>query len=325
MSHGNARLTPWGRVLLVERVLGDRRPVAHVAKELGISRQCAHRWVRRFRAEGNAGLFDRSSRPRTSPNRTTEEREVAVLTARRQLRQGPLRIAAVTGVPARTVSRILARHEVPKLAWCDPLTGELIRASRATANRYERDRPGELVHVDVKKLGRIPDGGGWRARGETATNHASRRERTPIGFDYVHAVIDDHSRLAYAEIHDDEKGTTAAGVLLRAAKFFASCGISKIERVISDNAFAYRNSADFKEAVATLGAEQKFIKPHCPWTNGKIERLNRTLATEWAYRQIFTSNAERTAALAPWLNHYNTERIHTGIGATPISRVSPTS
>ncbi len=325
MSHGNARLTPWGRVLLVERVLGDRRPVAHVAKELGISRQCAHRWVRRFRAEGNAGLFDRSSRPRTSPNRTTEEREVAVLTARRQLRQGPLRIAAVTGVPARTVSRILARHEVPKLAWCDPLTGELIRASRATANRYERDRPGELVHVDVKKLGRIPDGGGWRARGETATNHASRRERTPIGFDYVHAVIDDHSRLAYAEIHDDEKGTTAAGVLLRAAKFFASCGISKIERVISDNAFAYRNWADFKEAVATLGAEQKFIKPHCPWTNGKIERLNRTLATEWAYRQIFTSNADRTAALAPWLNHYNTERIHTGIGATPISRVSPTS
>ena len=320
MSHANARLTVRGRALLVERVIGDRRPVAHVAKELGISRQCAHRWVRRFRDEGAPGLLDRSSRPRSSPNRTTHNREIAVLAARRELRQGPLRLSAVTGVPARTISRILARHNVPPLAWCDPLTGELIRASRATANRYERERPGELVHIDVKKLGRIPDGGGWRAHG--------RREEVRgrgIGFDYVHAVIDDHTRLAYAEIHADEKGSTAAGVLIRAAEFFATCGIPKIERVLSDNAFAYRLSTDFKNAVATIGAEQRFIKPHCPWTNGKIERLNRTLATEWAYSRIFTSNQARTDALAPWLNHYNTERIHTGIGTTPINRVTPTS
>jgi transposase InsO family protein len=222
------------------------------------------------------------------------------------------------------VSRILARNGVPKLAWCDPLTGELIRASRATANRYERERPGELVHIDVKKLGRIPNGGGWRADpAQSRRNHQS--PSTQVGFDYVHAVIDDHTRLAYAEIHDDETGKTAAGVLLRAAEFFASCGIPKIERVISDNAFAYRLSTDFKNAIAQLGAQQRFIKPHCPWTNGKVERLNRTLATEWAYRQIFTSNQARTNALAPWLNHYNTERIHTGIGATPISRVTPTS
>ena len=247
-----------------------------------------------------------------------------MLAARRGLRQGPLRIAVLTGVPARTVSRILARHDVPPLAWCDPLTGELIRASRATANRYERERPGELVHVDVKKLGRIPDGGGWRALGREATN-TSERKKARIGFDYVHAVIDDHTRLAYAEIHADEKGPTAAGVLTRAAEFFARNGIPRIERVISDNAFAYRKSTAFKNAVAQLGAEQRFIKPHCPWTNGKVERLNRTLATEWAYRQAFASNEQRTAALAPWLNYYNTERIHTGIGATPISRVSPTS
>ncbi|WP_431245694.1 IS481 family transposase [Leifsonia xyli] len=325
MSHGNARLTVHGRSLLVERVVTDHRPVAHVAKELGVSRQCAHRWVRRFLAEGVAGLADRSSRPRSSPSRTSLEREQAVLAARERLRQGPARISTVTGVPTRTVSRILLRHHVPRLSWCDPLTGELIRASRATTNRYERERPGELVHVDVKKLGRIPDGGGWRAEGQTTINHRSRRSRTPIGFDYIHAVIDDHSRLAYAEIHDDETGKTAAGVLLRAAEFFASCGIPKIERVISDNAFAYRLSTDFKTAVAALGAEQRFIKPHCPWTNGKVERLNRTLATEWAYRQIFTSNQARTEALAPWLNYYNTERIHTGIGATPISRVTPTS
>lgn len=323
MSHANARLTLRGRALLIERVLGDRRPVAHVAKELGISRQCAHRWVRRFRAEGPAGLMDRSSRPRSSPNHTTENREAAVLTARRELRQGPLRIAAATGVPARTVSRILSRHNVPPLAWCDPLTGQPIRAARATTNRYERERPGELVHIDVKKLGRIPDGGGWRAHGREATA-AHKHKRTLIGFDYVHTVIDDHTRLAYAEIHDDETGATCAGVLIRAAEFFARNGIPRIERIISDNAFAYRRSTLFKNAVAQLGAEQRFIKPHCPWTNGKVERLNRTLATEWAYRQVFTSNQARADALAPWLNYYNTERIHTGIGTTPISRVSPT-
>lgn len=317
------RLSPFGRALIVERVAAGR-PVAHVAAELGVSRQTAYRWVHRFRVHGVAGLSDRSSRPRYSPRRTSAAREQAVLDARRRLRQGPLRLSAATGVPPRTVSRILKRHGVPPLAWCDPLTGDLIRASRATSNRYERERPGELIHIDVKKLGRIPDGGGWRSLGREAANVGGRKN-TRIGFDYIHAVIDDHSRLAYAEIHDDETGKTAAGVLTRAAQFFAACGIPRIERVISDNAFAYRLSTDFKNAVAALGAQQRFIKPHCPWTNGKVERLNRTLATEWAYRQIFTNNAERTAALAPWLEYYNTERIHTGIGATPISRVSTRS
>ena len=324
MPHANTRLTVHGRALLIERVITDRRPVSHVAKELGISRQCAHRWINRHRAEGSAGLHNRSSRPRTCPGQTSPPREAAVVVARLLGRDGPLRIAAVTGVPARTVSRILARYDLPPLSWLDPVTGQTIRSSRATAERYERDRPGELVHIDVKKLGRIPDGGGWRADpDQSSRNHRAGHRR--VGFDYIHAVIDDHSRLAYAEIQPDEKGTTAAGVLERAAAFFAKHGIPRIERVLSDNAFAYRNSAAFKDAVARIGAEQRFIKPHCPWTNGKVERLNRTLAIEWAYKRKYTSNQHRADALAPWLNYYNTERIHTGIGTTPINRVSPTS
>ena len=294
----------------------DRRPVAHVAKEMGVSRQCAHRWVARFDAEGWNGLHDRSSRPRSFPTRTPADVESGVVAARRQLRVGRDRIAEVTGVPARTVSRILARHGLPAIAALDPVTGVVIRASKATSHRYERAAPGDLVHVDVKKLGRIPDGGGWRAHGRS-----EKVRGRGIGFDYVHAVVDDHSRLAYAEVHPDEKGSTAAAVLLRAAAFFASHGIV-IREVISDNAFAYRHSADFKDSVATLGARQLFIKPHCPWQNGKVERFNRTLQAEWAYRQPFTSNAERAQALDPWLHHYNNDRNHHGIGGKPpISRV----
>lgn len=319
MSHANARLTPRGRALLVRRVILDRRPVSHVAKELGVSRQCAHRWVRRFRSEGESGLLDRSSRPRRMPTKTSPEREQAVLDARARLRFGPARLAPETGVPARTISRILNRHDVPPLAWLAPVTGALIRATRRTTNRYERERPGELIHIDVKKLGRIPDGGGWRAHGRSEEVRARG-----IGFDYVHAAVDDHTRLAYAEIHPDEKGVTAAGFLIRAAAHFARHGITRIERVISDNAFAYRNSTAFKDAVAELGATQKFIKPHCPWQNGKVERFNRTLAAEWAYRQPFTSNTERANTLAPWIASYNTERIHSSHGLTPAARVTPT-
>jgi transposase InsO family protein len=319
MSHANARLTVHGRFLLVERVIGDHRPVAHVAKELGVSRQCAHRWVKRFRAEAEAGLLDRSSRPHRTPSRTSAEREAAVITARAELKCGPARLSRATGVPERTISRILARRGFPPLAACDPVTGALIRATRSTAVRYERDYPGELIHVDVKKLGRIPDGGGWRAHGRSETVRGRG-----IGFDYIHAAIDDRSRLAYAEIHPDEKGATAAGFLLRAAAYFKARGIRTIERIITDNAFAYRKSAAFKAAVAQLNAEQRFIRPHCPWTNGKIERFNRTLATEWAYAKPFTSNTERAEALDPWLNYYNTERIHAAIKGTPIMRVSLT-
>jgi transposase InsO family protein len=309
---------------LVRRVLGDgttgARPVAHVAKELGVSRQCAHRWLARYRAQGEAGLQDRSSRPHRSPRRTSAEVEQRVLAYRAEYRCGQDEIGAQLAVAPRTVARILRRHDVPLLRHCDPLTGAVIRACQTTAVRYERDRPGELVHVDVKKIGRIPDGGGWRAHGRS-----EQVRGRGIGYDYVHSMVDDHSRLAYCEVLPDEKGTTCAGFLTRAGAYFAGHGITRIERVMTDNAFAYRHSDAFRHAVAVLGARQKFIKPHCPWQNGKVERLNRTLQTEWAYRQIFTSNAERAAALAPWLEHYNTRRHHTALGGLPpTSRLSPT-
>jgi transposase InsO family protein len=201
------------------------------------------------------------------------------------------------------------------------MTGEVIRTSKATAVRYERKRPGELVHMDVKKLGKIPDGGGWRAVGRAEASPA-RNRRAGIGYDHVHSLVDDHSRLAYSEILPDEKGVTCAAFLARAAAYFAEKGITQIERVMTDNAFAYRHSSEVKRVCAALGAKQKFIKPHCPWQNGKVERLNRTLASEWAYRQAFTSNADRVAALAPWLEHYNTVRRHSALGGKPpVSRL----
>jgi len=324
VSHANARLTFHGRCLLIERIVSDRRPVSHVAKEMGISRQAAHRWVARFRAEGVPGLHDRSSRPHRMPRLTPVEVETAVVAARRELRQGRDRIAEATGVPARTVSAILARHRLPPIAVLDPVTGAVIRASKATEHRYERAAPGDLVHVDVKKLGRIRDGGGWRALGREVAprSHGGRDEphRSRIGFDYVHAAVDDHSRLAYAEIHPDEKGATCAGFLIRAAAFYASHGIT-VREVMTDNAQNYIRSRDFQAALADLGARHRLIRPYCPWQNGKVERFNRTLQAEWAYRQPFTSNTERANALEPWLHHYHNDRNHHGIGGKPpISR-----
>lgn len=325
MSHVNARLNVRGRVLLVERVLDQRRPVAHVAKELGVSRQCAHRWVARFKADGVAGLVDRSSRPKRSPTRTSAQVEARVLALRASERRGQDWLGPEVGIPARTVGAILRRNQVALLRDCDPLTGELIRSSKTTAVRYERARPGELVHMDVKKLGRIPDGGGWRAHGRENGKTAAQKRRR-IGFDYVHSLVDDHSRLAYSEILPDEKGASCAGFLLRAAAHFARCGITSIETVMTDNHFSYKLSTDMREAIATLGAQHIFIKTHCPWQNGKVERLNRTLQTEWAYRQVFHSNQDRHDALAPWLDYYNNRRRHSALGGQPpISRLSPTS
>jgi transposase InsO family protein len=323
VSHRNARLTFHGRRLLVARVESGM-PVAHVAKAMGISRQCAHRWVARYAAEGEDGLHDRSSRPRRCPLRTAPQVEEAVLAMRRQERRGQDWLGPELGLPARTVSRVLRRHEVPYLRECDPLTGEPIRSSKASAVRYERGRPGELVHMDVKKVGRIPEGGGWRAHGrQMGSSSAAKKAR--IGYDYVHSVVDDHSRLAYSETLPDENGPTCGAFLLRAATYFAERGIARIERVMTDNHFSYRRSNDVAAAIAELGAKHKFIRPHCPWQNGKVERFNRTLQVEWAYREVFLSNDDRCAALAPWLEHYNTERRHTALdGLPPASRLSPT-
>jgi transposase InsO family protein len=300
-------------------------PVAHAARAMGVSRQCAHRWLRRFDAEGVAGLEDRSSRPYRMPAKTAAAVEAVVLEARRRHRRGQDWLGAELGVAPRTVSRILRRHDVPRLAACDPLTGAVIRASKATAVRYERDRPGDLVHMDVKKIGRIPDGGGWRAHGRHMGS-TSAKKKARIGFDYVHSMVDDHSRFAYSEILPDEKAETCAAYFTRAVEHFAAHGITRIAEVMTDNHWSYTKSRALVAQITALGAAHITIKPHCPWQNGKVERFNRTLQTEWAYRQVFLTNDERSAALEPWLQIYNTRRRHSALeGLPPISRLpSPT-
>lgn len=222
MSHGSARLTVHGRRLIVERHRAGWRQ-AHIAAALGVSRKCVKTWIDRFAAEGEAGLATRSTPPRATPTRTSATVEAAVVAARATHREGPDVLAVRIGVPARTVSRILRRHAMPYLRELDAITGQVIRSSKQTAVRYERERPGELIHMDVKKLGKIPDGGGWRAHGRAEGN---RDRKTRIGYDYVHSLVDDHSRLAYSEILPDEKGPTRAEFLTRAIDYFAAHGIT---------------------------------------------------------------------------------------------------
>lgn len=324
MSHVRARLAPAGRLILVQRVLSGR-PVSHVAKEMGVSRQCAHRWISRFHRFGPAGLLDRSSRHRTHPATTPPATAARLLELRQTERLGRDELARRVGVSPSTASRIVARAGLPRLHELDPVTGIRIRASRRTQLRYEREQAGDLIHIDVKKLGRIPDGGGWRVNGPDAIDHNPGRDRTiRLGFDYVHVAIDDHSRLAFARVLPDEKGPTCAAFLAEAAAFFAEHDI-RIREVMTDNAWNYTHSRDFRAALDTIGASHIRTRPHSPWQNGKAERFNRTLQEAWAYRHPFTSNQERHDALAPWLHHYNYARPHTACGGQPpISRLSPT-
>ncbi|QPP07334.1 IS481 family transposase [Streptomyces bathyalis] len=318
MYHRNARLTVRGRRLLVDRVRSGR-PVAHVAREMGISRATAYKWVRRYACEGQAGLADRSSRPHHTPHRTPRALELRVCALRTERKLGPARIGPILGMPPSTVHRVLTRHGLHRLSWLDRPTGRLIR-------RYERSRPGELVHVDVKKLGRIPEGGGWRVHGREAARAARPQSRHSTGYDYIHSAVDDHSRLAYSEVHPDEKATTCADFIRRAAAHFATLGIDRIERVLTDNAWSYRKSDLWKQALAGLGAVGKRIRPYRPQTNGKVERFNRTLLDEWAYQRPYSSNSERTAALDNFLHAYNHHRCHTALaGQPPISRVNNAS
>jgi transposase InsO family protein len=307
---------------LVERVEVHGRPVAHVAREMGVSRQCAHRWVSRYRAHGVAGLEDRSSRPRSSPGQTPPAKEAEVIAARTQARVGPDELARRTGVPARTVSRILRRAGLPYLWQLDPVTGERIRASKTTARRYEKAHPGDLVHVDVKKLGRLHPGGGWKAHGR-AMGSTGAKKRARIGYDYIHSAIDDHSRVAYSEILSDEKGATCAAFIARSLAWFATQDVI-VKAVITDNHWSYKHSADVARELTAAGAEHWYIKAHCPWQNGKVERFNRTLAAEWAYARAYESNENRADAFPQWLAHYNNERHHYAVGAAPITRLSPT-
>ena len=306
--HGNARLTPVGRLTLVMRIESGR-PVAHVAAEMGISRPTAYKWWRRWQDDGEAGLIDRSSRPLSCPHRSPVELESAIEDLRRTLKLGPVRIAARLGVPASTVHRVLCRLGLNRLAWMDRPTGRVIR-------RYERDQPGELVHIDIKKLGRVPDGGGWRVNGR---ENRPNRHRGP-GWDFVHAAIDDRSRLAYAEIHPDERADTCVAFWRRARAFYADHGI-EVTGVMTDNAKAYLCER-FQTAITEAGARHWSIPPYSPQINGKVERLNRTLLDEWAYVQPWPDNPTRTAALDEWLHLYNHHRHHTAVGGPPISRVN---
>ena len=317
MGHANARLTVRGRLLLVHRVLAGHKP-GEVAKQLGVSRQTVYKWVRRYRNEGPAGLADRSSRPGSCPRMTSAATVAKIVATRLAMHAGPIRVAAALGLSASTVGAVIRRKGLPRLAELDRITGEIVRSSsRRSTVRYEHARPGDLLHVDVKKLGRIPDGGGWRLHGRGQIAH-----NTGQGWDYIHVAVDDHSRVAYVEVLPDETSPTCAAFLHRAAGWFAHQGVT-VRRVLTDNAWAYRRGGAWAMVCSALQIRRRFIQPGRPWTNGKAERLNRTLQTEWAYSQAWTCNADRTAALASWVAHYNTERAHSSLGGrTPISRLA---
>jgi transposase InsO family protein len=320
MSHANARLTVHGRAELVRRVVELGRPVAHVVIELNVSRATGYKWLARWRAEGTAGLLDRPSRAHRLPGKTPARLEAQVLALRSERKLGPARIGPLVGLAPSTVHAVLRRHGMHRLAWLDRPTGQLIR-------RYERARPGELVHVDVKKLGVIRAGGGWRAHGKGSVQHNHSRSEADagrrVGYDYVHCAIDDHTRLAYAEIHPDETAATCAAFLRSAAAWFTTVGISRIERVLTDNAMAYRRSHAWRQTLTEIGAQARFTRSYRPQTNGKAERFNRTLADEWAYIRPFDSSAERAAALPGWLHTYNHHRSHTALGGRPpITRLA---
>lgn len=320
MAHASARTNLFARRLMVERVAAGW-PAAHVAEQLGVSRATVHKWLRRHAEGGDAALVDRSSRPIRMPARTPTRVEKRVLAARRRRQRGAVVLAADLGLNPSTVGRILARHHVPDLAAVDPITGDPVRCSRRSANRYEHPTPGAMIHVDVKKLGRIPPGGGWRLRGREATV-AHKHKRIKTGYDYVHTAIDDHTRLAYSEIHADEKDATCAGFLHRALAWFAGHGVV-VRRLLTDNALVYRHGTDWGWVCTAWQLKRRFTKPGCPWTNGKAERFNRTLLTEWAYAHPWTSNNLRRRGLDRFLHHYNTRRGHSALGGhPPISRLT---
>ena len=311
MSHPRAKLTVHGRLLLVGRVLDLGWTVPMAAEAQGCSPATGYKWIRRFRAEGADGLRDRSSRPHRSPARLSARREAAILSRRQATLEGPHRIAWALGEAPSTVHRVLRRLGAPRLR-------DLDRPTR-TVVRYERERPGELVHVDIKKQGRIPEGGGWRVHGRDRLT-GSRRHRGH-GYDFVHAAVDDRSRLAYAEILADERKETASAFMGRALGFFADRGIT-VERVLTDNGSCYR-SRTFAQMLVDAGVGHRRTRPYRPQTNGKVERFNLTLKWEWAYARPYETNASRTAALERWLHDYNYHRPHMAhAGKPPITVVN---
>jgi transposase InsO family protein len=298
-------------LLLVQRVLQLGWTVSMAAEAQGCSAATGYKWVRRFQAEGLEGLHDRSSRPLRCPMRLSPSREAAILARREATLEGPHRIAWALGEAPATVHRVLRRMGAPRLRDLDRPTRQVVR--------YERDRPGELVHVDIKKQGRIPPGGGWRVHGPQL--RAGSRHHRGQGYDFVHAAIDDRSRLAYAEILPDERKETACGFMTRALRFYASHGIA-VERVLTDNGSCYR-SKDFARVLNAAGISHRRTRPYRPQTNGKVERFNQTLKWEWAYARAYETNASRTEELSRWVHHYNYHRPHMALsGRAPITAVN---
>jgi transposase InsO family protein len=324
VSHANAALTPKARLRLARLIVDDGWKPSAAAKMFMVSTVTARKWAARFRAEGSAGMADRSSRPRTCPNRTSPQVTRKILKLRWRRRLGPVQIGGLLGLAPSTVHAVLVRARVNRLSHIDRVTGEPLR-------RYEHPHPGSMIHVDVTKFANIPDGGGWRYVGKAQgrrngqatadrTGQRGKAYRPLIGTAFLHTVIDDHSRVAYVEICADEKAATAIGVLERAVAWFAQRGVH-VERVLSDNGSCYRSHA-WRDACTALGIKHKRTRPYRPQTNGKIERFHRTLADGWAYARLYSSETERRAALPTWIHYYNHHRIHSAIGGTPTSRLN---
>jgi transposase InsO family protein len=326
MSHANALLTPRTRLRLARLVVETGWTYSAAGKMFMVSPRTAAKWANRYRVEGPAGMLDRSSRPHRSPNKTPDQLMRQIVRLRWRRRFGPVQIAGQLAVPASTVHAVLVRCRINRLARIDRVTGEPLR-------RYEHDHPGSLIHVDVTKFGNIPDGGGWRyvSKQQGNRNRAATLARTGaarsknhspnMGRAYVHTVIDDHSRVAYAEIHADEKANTATDVLRRAVAWYADRGVT-VERVLSDNGSCYRSFA-WRDVCTELGITHKRTRPYRPQTNGKIERFHRTLADSWAYARYYDSETARRQTLPAWLHFYNHHRAHSAIGALPpISRLN---
>jgi transposase InsO family protein len=313
--HANARLSPIGRRLLVDRVERESWTICAAAEAGGVSQRTACKWLARWRAEGPAGLLDRSSAPRRVANRTAPETE-RLIASLRGLRFTAPELSELLGLPCSTVSAVCLRLGMGKLG----------RLGLQPAVRYERQRPGELVHIDVKKLGRIQGGAGKRMTGtrrhhQPAITDAAGRRRRTAGWDYVHVAIDDATRLAYAEVLPDEKASTAIAFLRRAVAFYGSYGIG-VQRVLTDNGSAYRSRVH-AIACRQLNITHRTTRPYRPQTNGKAERFIRTLLAGWAYGAIYRTSSDRTATLDGWLWHYNHRRPHQALGrATPTTRLN---
>jgi transposase InsO family protein len=309
VSHATARLTVFGRKLIVQRVKSGWT-VAAAAESTGVSAATAYKWLRRFDAEGVAGLETRSSRPHRSPRRMPQRLEDQIVRLRRKHKLGPHQIAGELGIAQSSCYAALKRRQLNRLSWLDRPTGQTIR-------RYERQSPGDLGHLDVKKLARIPPGGGHKKLGRL-----EGPRHTGGGYEFVHTLIDDHSRVAYSEVLPNEKAETCAGFLYRAAAFFEDHGV-RFRQLMTDNAKVYRYSFAFRAATHDLGIEQIFTRSRHPETNGKVERFNRTLLEEWAYVRLYRSNSARNRLLPGWLHRYNHHRSHTALkGRPPMARLN---